>query len=182
MSTTRAALLACCALVSGGVATLEAAAQAGKAAPFVPARLWDGKTPDFRGIWQARGTAYVNLEGHAGAKGVAASPSIVVDPPDGKIPYTPAALAKRQDNYRERAAADPSLQVLSSRRAARDVSADAAADPAEPRQFRDRVPGEPRVPRVLSGEPAALRCRRFLDGRYALSLGRQTRWSPTSSR
>jgi hypothetical protein len=112
MSTTRAALVACCALVIGGIVTLEAAAQAGKAAPFVPARLWDGKTPDFRGIWQVRGTAYVNLEGHTGAKGVAASPSIVVDPPDGKIPYTPAALAKRQDNYRGRAAADPSLKCF----------------------------------------------------------------------
>ena len=31
---------------------------------FSPARLWDGKTPDFRGIWQIRDTAYVNIEGH----------------------------------------------------------------------------------------------------------------------
>ena len=32
------------------------------------ARLWDGKTPDFRGIWQVRDTAYVNIEGHAAEK------------------------------------------------------------------------------------------------------------------
>ncbi len=65
------------------VATLVSAAAAQKterAATFAPARLQDGKTPDFRGIWQASGTAYVNIEGHAGEKGVRASASIVVDP------------------------------------------------------------------------------------------------------
>ena len=68
-------------------------------APFVPGRLWDGKTPDFRGIWQARGSAHQNIEGR-----------IVVDPPDGKIPYKPEALARRRQNYRNRATADPSLK------------------------------------------------------------------------
>ena len=29
----------------------------GSAKSFVPGRLWDGKTPDFRGIWQVRDTA-----------------------------------------------------------------------------------------------------------------------------
>jgi len=79
-------------------------------ASFSPKRLWDGKTPDFRGIWQAQGTAYVNVEGHSGGKGVAASSSIVVDPPDGKIPYRSDALAKRDENYRARATADPALK------------------------------------------------------------------------
>jgi hypothetical protein len=71
---------------------------AGRAASFAPARLWDGKTPDFRGIWQVRGTAHQNVE------------RLVVDPPDGKIPYKPEALARRQQNYRNRATADPSLK------------------------------------------------------------------------
>ena len=31
---------------------------------FSPARLGDGQTPDFRGIWQVHDTAYVNIEGH----------------------------------------------------------------------------------------------------------------------
>ena len=39
---------------------------------FSPPRLWDGKTPDFRGIWQVRDTAYVNIEGHPAEKGIAA--------------------------------------------------------------------------------------------------------------
>jgi len=93
------------ALCSAAIACLLAApasdsvAQtAGRAAPFAPARLWDGKTPDFRGIWQVRGTAHQNVE------------RLVVDPPDGKIPYKPEALARRQQNYRSRATADPSLK------------------------------------------------------------------------
>jgi len=91
--------------------TVAAPAQrANNAAAFSPARLADGKTPDFRGIWQARSTAYVNLEGHRGEKGIAASASIVVDPPDGKIPYRPDALAKRNENYAARATGDPSLK------------------------------------------------------------------------
>ncbi len=45
-----------------------------------------------------------------GERGIAASASIIVDPPDGKIPYRPDALAKRNENYRARATADPSLK------------------------------------------------------------------------
>jgi len=71
---------------------------AGQATPFVPARLWDKKTPDFRGIWQVRGNANENVE------------RLVVDPPGGKIPYKPEALERQRQNYRNRATADPSLK------------------------------------------------------------------------
>src|SRR6185436_17592463 len=107
----RLALLS--AAVGGMVAALvlTGSAQAqGRGAPFSPARLSDGKTPDFRGIWQVRDTAYVNIEGHAAERGIAASRSIIVDPPDGKIPYKPQALAQRQENFRNRATADPSIK------------------------------------------------------------------------
>jgi hypothetical protein len=97
------------AAVAAGV-PLYAIAQTADGAPFSPGRLWDDKTPDFRGIWRAIGTAYVNLEGHPGENGIAASASIIVDPPDGKIPYQPEALAQRDENYRTRATADPSLK------------------------------------------------------------------------
>jgi hypothetical protein len=96
--------------VAWTLAAPAGAQDAGRDAPFSPSRLWDGKTPDFRGIWQARGTAYVNIEGHAGELGTTPSPSIVVDPPDGKIPYRPEALAKRDENFRARDTADPSLK------------------------------------------------------------------------
>jgi hypothetical protein len=93
------------------VLALAAAAQTSKnATAFSPALLQDGKTPDFRGIWQVRDTAYVNIEGHPAEKGIAASRSIIVDPANGKIPYKPDALAKRQENYRTRATSDPSLK------------------------------------------------------------------------
>jgi hypothetical protein len=108
----RSARLAVCSIMLAAAAVpLIAGAQSTKAAaPFIPSRLWDGTTPDFRGIWRARGTAYVNLEGHPGQKGVAASPSIIVDPPNGKIPYRPEALAQRDENYRTRATSDPSVK------------------------------------------------------------------------
>jgi hypothetical protein len=108
MSATRASMIVLCALIDVGVAAAAAAQESAK--PFTPARLWDGRTPDFRGIWQARGTAYANIEGHRGEKGVVSSASIVVDPPNGKIPYRPDALAKRDENHRARGTADPSLK------------------------------------------------------------------------
>lgn len=84
------------------------AQSANDASAYKPMRLWDGKTPDFRGIWQTRDTAYLNIEGHPAEDGLAASASIVVDPKSGKIPYKPEALARRGENYRNRATADPS--------------------------------------------------------------------------
>src|SRR5689334_15557546 len=100
-------LFACCStLVIVVIAALSFTCAAQTKSPFTPARLWDNKTPDFRGIWQVRDTAYLNIEGHPAANGVAAARSIVVDPPDGKIPYKTDALAQRQENYRNRATAD----------------------------------------------------------------------------
>jgi|HubBroStandDraft_5_1064220.scaffolds.fasta_scaffold31150_4 hypothetical protein len=83
-----------------------AAGQNAAPAYSVP-RLSDG-TPDFRGIWQAGSTAFVNLEGHAAAKGIVAAKTTVVDPPDGKIPYLQDALKQRDTNFKNRASADPS--------------------------------------------------------------------------
>jgi hypothetical protein len=84
----------------------RADAQTAKANSYSPPRLADG-TPDFRGIWQSRTTAYMNIEGRQADSGAGAAKSIVVDPPNGKIPYLPDALKQRDKNYRERATADP---------------------------------------------------------------------------
>jgi hypothetical protein len=114
MTTLRAARFGLGAILLAGIVAMlvvRAAAQPPKSTTsFTPGRLWDGKTPDFRGIWQVRDTAYVNIEGHRGEKGIAAARSLVVDPPNGKIPYKPEALARRQENYKNRATADPSLK------------------------------------------------------------------------
>jgi hypothetical protein len=78
---------------------LSAAAQA-------QTRTADGK-PDLQGIWQARNTAAADLEDHGASQGIAAGRGVIIDPPDGKIPYQPWAAAKRQENYKNRATADP---------------------------------------------------------------------------
>jgi hypothetical protein len=64
-------------------------------------------SPDLQGIWIARNSAAGNLEAHAASQGVRAGASVIVDPADGKIPYKPEALAKRAENFKNRATADP---------------------------------------------------------------------------
>src|SRR5947209_8870977 len=67
-----------------------------KAGPFT--RLPDGK-PNFQGYWETRNffTAF-DLETHERAEfGVPAGRGVIVDPPDGKIPYQPWALEKKKD-------------------------------------------------------------------------------------
>jgi len=71
------------------------------AAPAIP-RGADGK-PDFSGIWQVLDdSANGNVEPHAASYGIRAGQGVIVDPPDGMIPYLPAALPKRQENFKNR--------------------------------------------------------------------------------
>jgi hypothetical protein len=83
------------------LAAVPLAAQSYKA-PRTP----DGK-PDLQGIWQVMNTAAVNLEDHIAVLGMPAGRSVIVDPADGKIPYTPAAAQKQKENFKNRAKADP---------------------------------------------------------------------------
>src|SRR5437763_2612119 len=69
-------------------------------------RTQDG-TPDLQGIWQAGTTAWSGLEAHGAAMGIQAGKSVVVDPPDGSIPYQPWASEKRDANFKDRAKLDP---------------------------------------------------------------------------
>jgi len=63
--------------------------------------------PDLQGIWQVRNTANWDVENHAGSYRTPAGLGVVVDPPDGKIPYQPWALEKKKHNFANRATADP---------------------------------------------------------------------------
>jgi len=56
------------------------------------------------GIWQAMNTAAWNIEDHPGDTGVPAGKSVVEG---GALPYLPAALTKRSENFRNRKTADP---------------------------------------------------------------------------
>ena len=69
--------------------------------------------PDLTGTWNGGGGVLHNvvfLEEHAGSFGVDAGKSLIIDPPDGIIPYQPWALAERNrrredvNAYEDRAA------------------------------------------------------------------------------
>ncbi|MBV8847082.1 MAG: hypothetical protein JO307_30100, partial [Bryobacterales bacterium] len=74
----------------------------GKKQPEVPAgpvrRLPNGK-PDIQGYWNAGGGGLFSIEQTEARKqiGVGAGKGVVVDPPDGKIPYQPWAREKEID-------------------------------------------------------------------------------------
>jgi len=55
---------------------------------------------DLRGIWQAKGNAYRNLEAEKG---------VIVDPATGKIPYRAEARGAADRNFQARATTDPLL-------------------------------------------------------------------------
>jgi hypothetical protein len=74
---------------------------AAKPQPNLP-RTAAGK-PDFNGIWQVLNTANWNIQDHSGALGIPPGQGVVEG---NDIPYQPWALAKKQENYRARAAAD----------------------------------------------------------------------------
>jgi hypothetical protein len=70
-----------------------------KAAAFNPPRNPDG-TPNMNGAWNpvtANGSQ--NIEDYAGDAFLGRQISIIVDPPDGKVPYLPQWANKRQDNW-----------------------------------------------------------------------------------
>src|SRR5215212_5017849 len=66
-------------------------------------RAPDGK-PNFQGIWQAQSRAAYGLEDHAAKNGMPGGRSVV---DTGEIPYQPAALAKKVENFKNRKTADP---------------------------------------------------------------------------
>ena len=76
------------------------------AAKYNPPRMANGK-PNLQGIWEARSAAWGDVEAHSASEGIRAGESIIVDPADGKIPYLPAALAQRDENFKNRAKLDP---------------------------------------------------------------------------
>ena len=96
------------------IATAGAQAQRGAtprppARPAAPTSVYNGprtpdRKPDLNGIWQALGTAHWNIEAHSASEGVPAGFSIVEG---GTIPYQPSALAKRNENFKNRLMADP---------------------------------------------------------------------------
>ena len=71
-------------------------------------RAADGK-PDLSGIWQGLTTAAWNIEDHSAAKGVPAGQGVVEG---GELPYLPAALATRNENFKNRLTLDPETKCF----------------------------------------------------------------------
>ncbi len=63
--------------------------------------------PDLQGVWRVENLARYDVEAHAARPGIPASRGVVVDPPDGRIPYRPEALQKRDENFRNSRNPDP---------------------------------------------------------------------------
>lgn len=62
---------------------------------FNPPRTLDGK-PSFQGFWNANRQAF-NIEAHPVSLAYRGGPTLVIDPPDGLVPYQPWAAAKQQE-------------------------------------------------------------------------------------
>ena len=86
---------------------------AGQTSAYRATRTADGK-PDLTGIWQALGTAYLDIQDHPAQPGaVLALGALGAVPPGNgvvegnEIPYQPWALARKKDNFAKRMTADP---------------------------------------------------------------------------
>jgi hypothetical protein len=71
-------------------------------------RASDGK-PDLSGIWQVLNTAAWDIEDHGASLGVPAGQGVV---DGGRLPYQPAAEAKRRANFASRRTADPETKCF----------------------------------------------------------------------
>jgi hypothetical protein len=61
-----------------------------------------GHAADVRGIWMAGNNADASLE----------RAHVIVDPPDGRIPYRPEAISRQKQNFKDRATADPETRCF----------------------------------------------------------------------
>jgi hypothetical protein len=105
--------MAALAAVAGlALAVMPASSQA----PYKAPRTGDGK-PNLNGIWQAMNTANWNIQSHAAAAGLMWQLGAEESVPPGlgvvdgeELPYLPAALAKRRQNFTNRGKDDPELK------------------------------------------------------------------------
>ena len=81
--------------------------QAPAAPGYVPPRTPDGQ-PDLQGIWQVLNTASWDLEAHGALWEVPGGLGVVEG---NEIPYLSAALAEKNENFKNRAFADPTTAL-----------------------------------------------------------------------
>jgi hypothetical protein len=100
------------------LAALSAPVAAQRSQVYTGPRTADGK-PDLNGIWQVMNTANWDIQAHSAGPGriVALGAEDAVPPgagvvEGGPLPYLPAALAKRQENFKNRLTADPEVKCF----------------------------------------------------------------------
>jgi hypothetical protein len=97
----------CVALLVGGFAQAASGASAGARVAGI-VRTQDGK-PDFTGIWQTISTADYDLEPHSTRKDAPPGAGVI----EGNfLPYQPAALKQKEQNFAARDKLDPRLQCF----------------------------------------------------------------------
>src|SRR5580658_5809902 len=84
-----------CRMAAIAVAFLCAGSAAWAQKYTAPRAAWDSGHPDLSGIWQAKASVGDDIE------------KSIVDPPNKKIPYLPAAAAKAKENAANKAKLDP---------------------------------------------------------------------------
>ena len=99
-------LLLATAVAAAALSASRLTAQAPGGQGYTPPRTAAGH-PDLQGVWRAWNLAKFDLEAHGARPGVPAGLGFVVDPADGKIPYQPAALKRRAENYANTKDPDP---------------------------------------------------------------------------
>jgi hypothetical protein len=109
-SASRAAMNWCASKSAAAALTLLVAAcgpcaRGQGAGNYTPTNAWDGHA-DLSGIWEARGTAGDSIEARNAALGIRATLGSITDPSGGLLPYKPEAIAKRNQNFKNRATLD----------------------------------------------------------------------------
>ena len=89
-------------LIQGSAPSAAGGAPQGPGTTAIP-RTADGK-PDLSGIWQVMNTAAWDIQDHSAQKGVPGGQGVVEG---NDIPYQPWALARKKENYEQRATLDP---------------------------------------------------------------------------
>jgi hypothetical protein len=86
----------------------RAPAQTAAAATDSLPRTADGK-PDMSGVWQVLNTAAWDIQDHQAMKGVPAGQGVVEG---NELPYLPEALARKNENFKNRVTADPETRCF----------------------------------------------------------------------
>lgn len=87
-------------------ATAQAPAGRGAAAGWTYVAPPAGQ-PDLQGVWRVWNQAKYDVQDHSARPGIPAGKGVIVDPPDGRIPYRPEAIAKRDENFKNSRNPDP---------------------------------------------------------------------------